>query len=132
MPLFTGSHKCPDCGKRQDNFGRHDMCCKVASGARDFTSEEGYINNSKNPIIVQIRSSRETSTSNLSGINLITSEPATTIFEEYSSFTEEIVLTDQTCLEFNQDLIKPYPQFALYPTECIDTLKNWVSLGILA
>jgi hypothetical protein len=35
MPLFSGLHKCPDCGKQQDKFGHHVMCCKVASGAID-------------------------------------------------------------------------------------------------
>jgi hypothetical protein len=35
MPLFSAVHKCPDCGKQEDKFDHHAMCCKVASGAID-------------------------------------------------------------------------------------------------
>jgi Reverse transcriptase (RNA-dependent DNA polymerase) len=35
LPLLRGSHKCPDCGKDQDNYGHHALSCKVASGAID-------------------------------------------------------------------------------------------------
>jgi hypothetical protein len=35
LPLFTGAHKCPDCGRNQDNFGHHALSCNVASGSID-------------------------------------------------------------------------------------------------
>jgi hypothetical protein len=35
VPLFTGAHKCPDCGKDQDRYGHHALSCKVASGSID-------------------------------------------------------------------------------------------------
>ena len=35
LPLFSGVHKCPDCGKNQDKYGHHALSCKVASGSID-------------------------------------------------------------------------------------------------
>ena len=35
LPQFSGTHKCPDCGKEQDKFGHHALSCKVASGSID-------------------------------------------------------------------------------------------------
>jgi hypothetical protein len=50
-----------DCGTIK-LFGFNGTALDVGLTLHEFTSEEGYINNSKNPIIVQIRSLRETST----------------------------------------------------------------------
>ena len=33
MKQFSGNHKCPDCGKEQDNYGHHALSCKVGSTA---------------------------------------------------------------------------------------------------
>lgn len=35
LPLLNGSHRCPDCGKIQDNYGHHALSCRVASGSID-------------------------------------------------------------------------------------------------
>jgi hypothetical protein len=35
LPLLNGSHRCPDCGMNQDNYGHHALSCKVASGSID-------------------------------------------------------------------------------------------------
>ena len=28
LPQFSGTHKCPDCGKEQDKFGHHALSCR--------------------------------------------------------------------------------------------------------
>ena len=59
----------------------------------------------------------------------LVSQPKTTLFESYSMFTETAVLKDHTFIEFTEDdLSKPIPAFALYPSETMDRLNNWVSL----